>query len=385
MKTNDFNQYVIIVDSRGVIGPQDVDTFKRHEKYGKMLKEVSPNAHLYIITASSKAEKQKITNYLTQAFVKSNKRFSLKFLIRTFLIVKSLKTGQIVLVSGDPWESGVCTKIIQTVINKVLRLETKVQVQLHADITDIEWKKRNLVNATRAKIAGIVLRRVDQIRTVSPKLKQDIVNEYRVNEDKLFVCPVALNVPRNQNKLFSKGRPNIVGFAGRFHDDRGLEEFLSYIKKISSIDSNIGIVLAGNGPKVPDFLSKLCMHVPNKNVDFLGYLKNDEMFEFWSKIGVYISTAKSESYGRSIREAAFFGIPVIGLPSSGFSELLNLGVPWIEILNANANATELESQLSKLINYVTDDSLRIRFTRDLEVNSENLVNSWMRIMPNPSR
>ena len=74
MPTKDVNQFVVIVDSRGIVGHKDEDTFRRHENYGKKLKHLSPSAHFLIITASSKVEKAKITNYATQKFIKSNKR-----------------------------------------------------------------------------------------------------------------------------------------------------------------------------------------------------------------------------------------------------------------------------------------------------------------------
>ena len=105
------------------------------------------------------------------------------------------------------------------------------------------------------------------------------------------------------------------------------------------------------------------------------------MINFWSKVGVYVSTAKSESYGRSIREAAYFGIPVLGLPSNGFSELIALNVAWIEELSLQAEASILKSQLLKLLDFSTDDSLRTLFSRNFELNSEILVNSWLQIMP----
>jgi glycosyltransferase involved in cell wall biosynthesis len=385
MQIKDADKFVVIVDSRGIVGNKDEDTFRRHEDYGKKLKHLSPRAHMLIVTASSKADKAKITNYVTQKFIKSNKRFSLKFLLSAFLIIKKLNTTQVVLVAGDPWESGVCAKILQIFIHKFLGFRVTIQVQLHADITDGQWKQRNIVNSIRAKAAGFVLRRVDQIRSVSIKLKHDISQAYDIKEDKLVVCPVALNIPANTKKTFCLNRPKAIGFAGRFHDDRGLLEFLTYIAKISLVNSDFEIVLAGDGPKAPEFLVALNSYIPKKQISFLGHLNSDEMIQFWSKIGVYISTAKSESYGRSIREAAFFGIPVLGLPSNGFSELVRLNVPWIQELSLDAPTEVLDSQMSTLLKSVTDDSLQRRYIRELESNSEDLANSWLRIMPRALR
>jgi glycosyltransferase involved in cell wall biosynthesis len=381
MPTKDLSRFVLLIDSRGIIEFKDTDTLKRHEDYGKKLQDVLPKSHLYIITATTNAEPKISTKYLTQEFIKSNKRFSLKYILKTVSIIKSLNTSQILLVAGDPWEAGISARAIQMLIKNRFGFKTPIQMQLHADITDIEWKSRSKVNGIRVRLAGFNLRKADQIRLVSPKQKNEIVNKFGIEEDKLIVSPVALNIPKNVDTFFATERPKTIGFAGRFHEDRGLSDFLAYVKKISSVYSSLEIVLAGSGSEAPAFLNELYMCIPENRVQFLGHLHKDEMINFWSKVGVYVSTAKSESYGRSIREAAYFGIPVLGLPSNGFSELFAANVDWIEELSLQAEAIVLKSQLLKLLNLSTDGSLRTLFTRSFELNNEILVNSWMQIMP----
>ena len=374
-------KFIVIIDSRGIIQFKDTDTLKRHENYGKKLQEILPKSHLYIITATTKAEVKISNNYVTQQFVEANQRFSARYILKTVSIIKSLNSSEIVLVAGDPWEAGICARSVQMLLKKKLGLKLPIQMQLHADITDNEWKSRSIINGIRARLARFNLKKADQIRLVSPTLKREIVKKFGIKESKLIVSPVALNIPKNANTIFATGRPKSIGFAGRFHEDRGLSDFLSYVKKISSVDSSFEIVLAGSGPDAPAFLEELYKCIPENRVQSLGYLHKDEMINFWSKVGVYVSTAKSESYGRSIREAAYFGIPVLGLPSNGFSELIALNVDWIEELSLQAEASVLKSQLLKLLDFSTDDSLRTIFSRNFELNSEILVNSWLQIMP----
>jgi glycosyltransferase involved in cell wall biosynthesis len=381
MQTREYKEFVLLIDSRGIIKADDVDTFKRHENYGRKLREMLPKSHLYIITASVKAEDKITTNYVTQEFIKCNKRFSLKYLFKSVSLIQSLNSSQIVLVAGDPWEAGLCTRFIQLLVKRKLGFQLPIQMQLHADIADSEWESRSLINRIRAKIAAYNLKKADQIRAVSHTLKNEIVNKFGIGENRLVVSPVALNIPKDSDTVFTTGRPKAIGFAGRFHDERGLSDFLEYVKKVSSVDSSLEIVLAGTGPDASAFLKELYKNIPENRVQFLGHLQKEEMVNFWSKVGVYVSTAKSESYGRSIREAAFFGIPVLGLPSNGFAELIALNVKWIEGLSLTADASDLKSQLVKLLEISTDDSLRTLFTRDIELNSENLIKSWLQIMP----
>jgi glycosyltransferase involved in cell wall biosynthesis len=381
MQEKNSRKFVVLIDSRGVIELKDTDTFKRHEIYGKKLQDTIPNSHLLIITANTKVAHKISNNYITQEFVEANKRFSIKYILIAVSIIKSLNSRQIVLVAGDPWEAGISARFIKILVKKRLGFKTPIQMQIHADITDNEWKSGSIVNGIRAKFAGFNLKKADQIRVVSPTLKKDIIKKLGIEGDKLIVSPVALNIPEKESTIFATERPKAIGFAGRFHNDRGLSDFLSYVKKISSVESDFNVVLAGSGPDASAFLKELYTYVPENRVQFLGYLQKDEMINFWSKVGVYVSTASSESYGRSIREAAYFGIPVLGLKSNGFSELIALNVDWIEELSLQAEPNALKSQLLKLLVFSTDDSPRTLFSRNFELNTEILVNSWLQIMP----
>jgi glycosyltransferase involved in cell wall biosynthesis len=254
-------------------------------------------------------------------------------------------------------------------------------MQVHADITDDNWKKRSMINRFRVKFGKINLKSADQIRAVSNSSSQEISSKFKIDSKKVIVLPVVLNIENRINPIYLADRPRSIGFAGRFHADRGLDDFVLYVKKLSSLDPEISIVLAGEGPDQKEFIVQLQTLVSTSRVEYLGHLQKDEMQRFWSKIGVYVSTAKSESYGRSIREAAFFGIPVLGLKSGGFTELKALNVNWIEELNIQEGAAHLVEQVSRLMKLTTDDSVRKLLSSESRSNAEILVDSWLRLMP----
>jgi glycosyltransferase involved in cell wall biosynthesis len=54
---------------------------------------------------------------------------------------------------------------------------------------------------------------------------------------------------------------------------------------------------------------------------FLGSLKNSEVQETWSGIGVLLSTAPFESYGLAMREALLHNVPVVSRRNAGSLEL----------------------------------------------------------------
>jgi glycosyltransferase involved in cell wall biosynthesis len=381
MKSLNSEQFIFLIDSRGIITSKNPETFDRHLNYAKRLKESSPNSHLYIISAVSDAQARLHSGDLIQEFIKSNKRVSLKYIIDSISVIKSVNSNHVVLVAGDPWEAGLNSRIIRYLLRSNIGRRIPIQMQVHADITDDNWKKRSLINLFRVKFGRINLKSADQIRAVSNSSSQEIISKFKIDSKKVIVLPVVLNIEDEINPIYLADRPRSIGFAGRFHADRGLEDFILYVTKLSSLDPEISIVLAGEGPDLKKFLSRLQTLVPPNRVEYLGHLQKDEMQTFWSKVGVYVSTAKSESYGRSIRESAFFGIPVLGVKSGGFTELKAVNVNWIEELNIHEDAEFLVEQVSRLMKSTTTDSVRELLTSESRSNAGILVDSWLRLMP----
>ena len=381
MQSSYSEQFIFLIDSRGIITSRNPDTFDRHVNYAKRLKELSPSSHLYIISAVSKKQARLLSGDLIQEFIKSNKRISLKYLINSISVIKSVDSKHIVLVAGDPWEAGLNSRIIRYFLRRHLGHTISIQMQVHADITDDIWKRRSLKNRFRVKLAKVNLKYSDQIRVVTGSSSLEIADEFEIDKKKIIVLPVVLNIGNKINPLYLTGRPRSIGFAGRFHADRGLDDFVLYITKLSSLDPELTIVLAGEGSEQEEFIARLQSVVSEGRVNFLGHLQKDEMLKFWSQVGVYVSTAESESYGRSIRESAFFGIPVLGIKSRGFTELKALNVNWIEELNIQESATHLVEQVSRLLNITTDDSVRTLLMNDSRSNAAILVDSWLRLMP----
>lgn len=380
MNRSTSNKVIFMIDSRGVINQKDLETISRHEDYSNRFKILEPDGNFRIISASKKSESVEINSHFTIKYVKSNLRISIFYVYKAFSIIKASKAKKIALIAGDPWESALNAFILRFLIKCFLRLEAAVQIQVHADLTDINWRKQKIINQLRFRLAFLSLRIADQIRTVSSHQKTQIAKLLKLKHERIFVSPVSLNLPNITLTLFSSNRPNSLGFAGRFQADRGLEDLLSYIEKLVSVNSDLEVVLAGSGPELERFLGNLYKIMPKQKVNHLGYLNSQEMIKFWSQIGVYLSTAKSESYGRSIREAAYFGIPVLAAPSNGFSELIENKLPWIETLNLSDSSNKLAKQFGILKTTITDDTIQKHILNGWETNQNQVVNSWMELL-----
>jgi hypothetical protein len=62
----------------------------------------------------------------------------------------------------------------------------------------------------------------------------------------------------------------------------------------------------------------------------------------WQDIGVLVSTAPSESYGRTIRESLAQGVPVWAFTSTGVTQLMDIcPTGWLAIINIEDSPASL--------------------------------------------
>jgi glycosyltransferase involved in cell wall biosynthesis len=141
------------------------------------------------------------------------------------------------------------------------------------------------------------------------------------DQSKIFLAPVPLNriFLDNLPKL-SALKPISVGFVGRLHSERGTFLFLELAKKLHKAIPGLKVIVIGAGPDWELIKKDLSENLP---FDFtmLGYLPPAELKLQMGKIGVLLSCAPKESYGRSMREAILTGVPVLAICSDGALQL----------------------------------------------------------------
>jgi glycosyltransferase involved in cell wall biosynthesis len=226
----------------------------------------------------------------------------------------------------------------------------KTQIQIHADIGNSTWIYQSGRNLLRSFIARITLRFANQIRTVGIAQTNLLVSKYRVPRTKCRIIPVTSlysidSVTPNQ----APSAPPAIGFVGRLQSDRGIASFLELVAKLRKQNLDFSVIVAGEGPERKNFEIELKKLLSRENVKFLGNLKPTEMVEVWMQIGVLVSAAPTESFGRAIREAIAWGIPVWGTPSSGVLDLQNevseLYVKNLDVSLSAENQVEIFGEL----------------------------------------
>jgi glycosyltransferase involved in cell wall biosynthesis len=276
------------------------------------------------------------------------------------------------LVVGDPWESYWSAYFL----NKFLKRKIPIQIQVHGDIAHPLWKKINFKNRFRFILAKSSLNKCAVIRCVSHEQKLNLIRAFGMDKRKIVVIPVPIEVVTKS--LVPSKRPRTIGLIGRIHEDRGIWNFVELVKNLSKLDANFKILIAGDGPARDKFIHQLESVIAKNRIKYLGQISQGKLRSSWKSIGVLVSMAPVESYGRALRESLLAGVPVWATASSGLVDLLDSAEPGtVKVLDLEKNESNLHKEFESLLRVKVGPKFRDWFIKENNSYSDKLTKSWI--------
>jgi glycosyltransferase involved in cell wall biosynthesis len=331
---------------------------------------------LVILTTSSEQKLAKNSAHRLEIYQISKPTHNpLIFAFKAKKLLKKYNYDAKLLVAGDPWESFWSSYFL----NKFLSENIPIQTQVHGDIADPYWKKINLINRARYYLAKASLSKSTSIRAVSRHQVINLCKRFKIKSSKIYVIPVPIKVISKSfavNKVTN--RPRTIGLVGRIHEDRGVWDFIRLVKVIDSSIKDFKVIVIGAGNQRSNFLARLKSVVSNNRVIYLGQLSERELNNTWNKIGVLVSIAPVESYGRVMREALLAGVSVWATPTSGAKDLFKYCKSGqIRVLELNDDTKTLTRSFESLLKSKIDLKYRNKFIKDNSGYTAELINSWL--------
>jgi glycosyltransferase involved in cell wall biosynthesis len=366
---------IILLDPRGIINKGGIDAFARQNSYGYQLRLLSKNIKLRFLIFSSGAY---IKNYRQLKFITvlklSKPTFnSYLFAIRSFNLIRSHNLNVKLLIAGDPWEGYWSAYFL----NKLLNKRIPVQIQVHGDIADPRWRRINYRNRIRYLFARFSLPKSSSVRTVTSYQAENLVKAFGIKRERIVVVPVPINVLGNSDTLKSE-RPKTIGLIGRIHQDRGIWEFIRLVKILNLSSKDFKVVILGDGPGKDKFLHKLESVIPKNRITYLGQLPESQLRKAWKRIGVLVSMAPVESYGRVIRESLIAGVPVWAIASAGVKDLMdNCKKGEVKLLDLNKSDASLDKDFRSLLKTKVSSDFSKRFIKENDTYAAKLAKSWI--------
>ena len=370
---------VLILDPRGVISAGKNDVIERHSNYGKELAKQNKKMDykLKVLSASTQQVSTSKSNKTFEILNITKPTFnSYKFAKNAYKYIESNKLSVKLLVAGDPWESYWSAYFLSRLLNR----DIPIQIQVHGDIADPRWRRINLKNRIRFSLAKLSLAKASSVRAVTEYQAENLVNAFGIGKDKIVVVPVPINVISKLVALKYE-RPKAIGLIGRIHQDRGIWDFLQLIRVLNSSSNDFKVVVIGDGPSKDKFLLKLESVIPKSRITYLGQLPESELRKVWKRIGVLVSMAPVESYGRVMRESLIAGVPVWATESAGVKDLMdNCKKGEVKLLDLNKSDTSLDKEFNTLLKTKVSSDFSKRFIKENNTYAAKLAKSWVNII-----
>ena len=369
------NPSVLILDPRGNIAVGGKDVIARHEIYAKELRRQgkTSNLELKVFSAAvsakstSKGKNERVITISTPTF--NSYMFARK--LHKFIKLNNLDVK--LLVAGDPWESYWSAYFL----NRFLKKKTPIQIQVHGDIADPRWRRINLRNRIRFLLAKLSLPKALSVRAVTKYQAENLVKAFGIKGERIVVVPVPITVA-NKSVALKSQRPKTIGLIGRIHQDRGIWEFIRLIRVLNSSSMDFKVVVIGDGSSKDKFLLKLGSVVSKNRLVYLGQLPESELRKVWKKIGVLVSMAPVESYGRVMRESLIAGVPVWATSSSGVKDLMDTCKKGeVKLLDLNKSEASLDKDFKSLLKTKVNSDFSKRFIKENNTYAAKLANSWI--------
>jgi len=372
------NPLVLILDPRGNIASGGKDVIARHENYAKELFRQGKTSRLDLkvfsagvsVQSSSKGGNERVITISKPTFK------SYMFAKKVYKFIKMNNLNVKLLVVGDPWESYWSAYFL----NKFLNKKIPIQIQVHGDIADPRWRRINYRNRIRFSLAKLALPKTSSVRAVTMYQAENLVKAFGIKKERIVVVPVPITAASKSIALKSK-RPKTIGLIGRIHQDRGIWEFVKLARILNLNTKDLKVVVIGDGSSKDKFLLKLSSVISKNRIVYLGQLPESELRKAWKKIGVLVSMAPVESYGRVIRESLIAGVPVWATASAGVKDLMdNCKKGEVKILDLSKSDASLDTDFNFLLKTKVSSDFSKKFIKENNTYAAKLASTWINII-----
>ena len=181
----------------------------------------------------------------------------------------------------------------------------------------IYWLKR----LGYAMVLSQALKRARQIITVSETVKKQIMSEFSLSADKIYVTYESGSLEPLKSKATVVTPQNYLLYVGNAHPHKNLERLVKAYALVKQKIPDLNLVLIG---KSDYFYSKLKIWVNSQRitgVKFIGEVNNDELVIWYKNALSFVFPSLSEGFGIPGLEAMSMDCPVIAADIPTFREI----------------------------------------------------------------
>ena len=181
-------------------------------------------------------------------------------------------------------------------------------------------------------------------------MKEDLINNYNINEEITVVINNPVNIPRidlineNDEVVFDRNKTNLLA-VGSLKEVKGYDLL---IQAIARLENNYHLTILGEG-KEEDSLKALAkaLNIESK-VSFLGFKKDPHYY--MNQADIFVLSSRYEGFPNVVLEANACGLPAVAFNCpGGVGEIVEDGVNGF--LVENGNVDKMVETIIKSSNY----------------------------------
>ena len=197
----------------------------------------------------------------------------------------------------------------------------------------------------------------DVVIALSAHRYRFLIDQYGISPGKIKIIPHGI---KDTCKVCQKQPPQRklreILYVGRLDENKGADLLIEAFGLIEKLVPDLRLVVAGEGSLLPALLQK-CKGYWDK-VLFIGFLKREELEEWYSRATVGVIPSRYEEMGFVALEMMMHGLPIVANNTTGLADLLRFAKAGTLIsLNLQDKGTATEQLATAIVNLVNNKEL----------------------------
>ena len=253
--------------------------------------------------------------------------------------------------------------------NAAVSIGEKLEIPVIVKIDDAVYEKSTGLKSIQRKVEKILsaktLNKSSKILVANNETKE-IVNEfYDVSPEKIEIMPNGIDTKIFHTSVIKKSK--MILFSGVMYNHRGIDVLLNAAPTVIKKIPEVKFVLLGDGPEL-DNLKKIAENLKiEKNIEFKGWIKRDEVMNYLADASIAIGPLRSTTVTKNA-----LPIKVLEYMASSLPILSQKNTLANDVLVDDENGysvTDPEDLATKIIHILENNEKRIKMgTKSYEMS-----------------
>lgn len=222
-----------------------------------------------------------------------------------------------------------------------LNIKTPFVITVYDMIHEIYGDSFFANNKTTTILKRKLCEKADGIIAISEKTKEDIINYFNINPDKIKVIYLGSNLNKNIKDI--KLPKKYILFTGGRKGYKNFDLFLKSISKILIEDKDLYLVCTGESFTNKEIENMKKLKIENKVHQILA--NDDEMYTIYYNAECFVFPSLYEGFGIPILEAFEAGTPLVLSNTSCFPEIAGDAGEYFDPINEKSIETAIKNVL----------------------------------------